>query len=132
MAKQTPNGFTKLDPKVWRDDVNALVAAQATKREADAAARTADQAIKGLVAKFTKAMGEATAALCGGAVLTRKTRAGAEATLTTVDGERIPWADVASVTIGGGNRVLKREEIAALFGGRGESIGLDVAGTVGE
>lgn len=125
MAKQA-NGLTKLDPKHWAADVNALICAQAEKKEADATSRQAKGIIDSLAAKILQTMGDAAAAICGNAVLTRKSTAGAKAALTLMDGSRISWDDVTSVLVG--NRTVLRADIATLYGGRSESVSVEVKG----
>lgn len=118
----------KLSPKEYGEDVSNLAAAIATKREAEAAARAADGIVKALTARLLAAMGDAPAATCGHAVLTRKETKAAEAALTMTSGEKIAWQVVTSLVVG--NRYIGREEVQSIYGGRGGSTGLSVAGTV--
>lgn len=118
----------KLNAKEYGEDVSNLAAAIATKREAEAAARAADGTVKALTAKLLAAMGDAPAATCGHAVLTRKETKAAEAALTMTSGEKIAWAKVSGLTIG--NSYVNVNDIRSIYGGRDGSSRVEVAGTV--
>lgn len=127
MATKQANGLTKLDPKVWSDDIHRMICAQAEKKEADATSRAAKGVIDSIAARILQTMGDAAAAICGNAVLTRKSTSGAKAALTLTDGSKINWDDVTSVLVG--NKTIMRADVATLYGGRSESISVEVKGT---
>jgi hypothetical protein len=115
-----------LDIKIWRNRINEYIIAKATKREAERAARAADDTVKAIRAELYSAMNRSPAAICGNAALTVKLGAEAPAKLTLTTGETVLWSDVTSVLAG--NRVISRDEIQTLFGGRCGSFDIEVTG----
>lgn len=119
--------IARLDPRVWKAEIQAYILAKATKKEADAASRAADSTIKAFVARALDAMKGAPAATCGSAVLTRKETSAANASITLRDGSKIAWSDVTSVLVG--NHTIAAADVATIYGGRSGSTALEVAGT---
>ena len=96
--------------------------------EADAAKKVADAA----KAVIVKAMGDATAAVCGEAVVTRADVKPVEATITLASGEKITLAKVVMLILAGdkpgSHRTVDGNEIAQTYGGRTGFTKLSVGG----
>lgn len=110
----------------WLPKVREYAAAVAAKKEAEKAARNADNVIKSLRAAIVGAMEGQPSAVCEHVVLTAKTTSDAAPSLTMNDGSTIKWEQVTNVLIG--NRNVSRGEIKSIYGGRSGSLQLDVTG----
>ena len=121
-------GLVRLDTGKFGDIVRDYAAAAARQKTAEAEARAAKQSAESLRGKLIAAMGDAPAALCGNAVLTRKQTAGAEPSLTLRGGDKLAWSAVSGLTVG--NKYVAASDVATLYGGRSGSTSLTVAGDV--
>jgi hypothetical protein len=113
-------------PKSFLPQIREYAAAVAAKKEAEKAARNAENVIKSLKATIVAAMDGQASAVCEHIVLTAKTTADAAPSLTMNDGSTIKWDLVDRILIG--NRSITRDEIKSIYGGRSGSLQLDVTG----
>jgi hypothetical protein len=113
-------------PKSFLPQIREYAAAIAAKKEAEKAARNAENVIKSLKATIVAAMDGQASAVCEHVVLTAKTSADAAPSLTMCDGSTVKWELVSGLTIG--NRYIAREDIKSIYGGRSGSLQLDVTG----
>ena len=121
----TAPAIAKLAPSKYGEQVRDYKALCLLKKETAAAAAAADKAHKAARDALLLALNGAEAATCGNYVLTVKTGAAAEASITFADGVKAPWANVVSVTIG--NRQVPTAG-STLYGGRSGSTTIDVVG----
>ncbi len=126
-GKSASPNLTKLDPKVYAEKARTLQEAKARKSALDSESRALESTIKALTAEFIAAMGTAPAALCGSAVITRKETKDAAASLTLINGSKVPWSNVTSLLIG--NSTVPRDDVQSLYGGRSGSVSIEIAGT---
>jgi hypothetical protein len=113
-------------PKTMLPTLREYAAAKEAKREAEAAARAADNVMKSLQALIVAAMEGQVTAVCESAVVTLSETAAAAASLTMVDGSKTPWDRVTAVLVG--NIQVPRDQVATIYGGRSGSVRLDVKG----
>ena len=117
--------IVKLSPAKFGEQVKAFKALALLKKETAAAAAAAEKSHKAARDALLLALGGAEVATCGNYVLTVKTGAAAEASLTFADGVKTPWSAVSSVTIG--NRQVSTAG-STLYGGRSGALTIDVVG----
>ena len=117
--------IVKLSPAKFGEQVKAFKALALLKKETAAAAAAADKSHKAARDALLLALAGAEVATCGNYVLTVKTGAAAEASITFADGVKAPWASVSNVTIG--NRQVPTAG-SSLYGGRAGALALDVVG----
>lgn len=110
---------------VWAEKLRNYVTLQATKKTTAAAAAAADNAVKAARGEILLELGEATAAVCGNMVVSVKTGADAEKTITLATGQKIPWSSVTSLLIG--NTTVKGSDVISIYGGRQGSAEVTVA-----
>jgi hypothetical protein len=123
-SKATPR-LVRL-PKSLLPSIVEYAAAVAAKKEAEKAARNADNVIKSLRATIVAAMDGQASAVCEHCVLTAKTTSDAAPSITMNDGSTVKWELIDRVLIG--NRSVTRDEIKSIYGGRSGSLQLDVTG----
>lgn len=130
----TATAPVKTEPRLVRLPTDMLVtvreyaAAKQAKKEAESAARAADNVIKSTMAAIIAKMDGQVTAVCEHAVIVLKTTADSKAALTMKDGSKTPWERVSGLTIG--NQYVAREDVDTIYGGRSGSTSLDVSGAL--
>lgn len=118
----------RIDVAKYGELVKALRQRQLEKTETAAAARVADEAYKATLGQVLRAMEGQDAAICGSAVLVKKTGKAADATVKSTMGVAYKLADVERIIIG--NTTLMQADIMSVFGGRSGSESVEVSGEV--
>lgn len=125
---------TKSAPRLVRLPADMMVtvreyaAAKQAKKEAEAAARAAENVMKSTMAAIVARMDGQVTAVCEHAVIVIKTTSDSKAALTMTDGSKTPWERVSGLTIG--NHYVAREDVATIYGGRSGSTSLDINGAL--
>lgn len=122
----TAGSLLSLPPAKWLEKLKNYVQLTTLKKETAAEAAAAEQAHKAAKGELLLALGTATAARCGSAVVTVKEGKPAEASLTLASGRKIKFSAVTAVLVG--NEQIKAGEIVSIYGGRDGSVTVEVAG----